>query len=65
VIVVYNMGAELPKSLLAIGNAVLIFIFEDESVLAELANDVVVLAIGFVKKTRIQLFSGILAQRLL
>jgi len=59
------MGAELPKSLLAIGNAVLIFIFEDESVLAELANDVVVLAIGFVKKTRIQLFSGILAQRLL
>ena len=63
-IVVYDMGAELPRSSPAVGNAVSIFVVEDESVPAELADDVVVLAVGLVEETGIQLSPGIPARRL-
>ena len=63
-IVVYDMGAELPRSSPALGNAVSIFVVEDESVPAELADDAVVLAVGLVEETGIQLSPGIPARRL-
>ena len=63
-IVVYDMGAELPRSSPAVGDAGSIFVVEDESVPAELADDVVVLAVGLVEETGIQLSPGIPARRL-
>ena len=64
VIVVYDIGAELPRSSPAVGNAVSIFVVEDESVPAELDDDAAVLAVDIVEEIGIQPSPGIPARRL-